>query len=196
MVRYRVPTALERAGDFSQTTDNNGNLFNTIKDPLSTAACSPTNSAGCFQSGGVVGRIPADRLYGLGLNILKMYPMPNATSAPGSPYNYEKVRPTEQLIANQPAVRVDYQPWTSLRGTFKYLGMGPEEHHHLRHDSRFQRHAAVQAGGRIDGRDGELQPQFHDVRRRNLGPRAERAHRVRPRAGGHRAVALPRARSR
>ena len=27
-IRFRVPTALERAGDFSQTLDNNGALFN------------------------------------------------------------------------------------------------------------------------------------------------------------------------
>ena len=32
--RFRVPTALERQGDFSQTTDNNGTLFPYIKDPL------------------------------------------------------------------------------------------------------------------------------------------------------------------
>ena len=32
-IRFRVPTALERAGDFSQTLDNNGALFNFIKDP-------------------------------------------------------------------------------------------------------------------------------------------------------------------
>ena len=31
-IRLRVPTALERAGDFSQTLDNNGALFNAIKD--------------------------------------------------------------------------------------------------------------------------------------------------------------------
>ena len=31
-IRLRVPTALERAGDFSQTLDNNGALFNTIRD--------------------------------------------------------------------------------------------------------------------------------------------------------------------
>jgi hypothetical protein len=122
VVRFRVPTALERAGDFSASTDNNGNLFNTIKDPLSTATCSATNSAGCFQSGGVVGRVPADRLYQTGLNILKLYPMPNATSQPGAPYNYEALRPTEKLIANQPAIRFDYQPRPSLRGTFKYSG--------------------------------------------------------------------------
>ena len=34
VVRFRVPTALERQGDFSQTTDNNGNPFPYIKDPL------------------------------------------------------------------------------------------------------------------------------------------------------------------
>src|SRR6476646_4990436 len=38
--RFRVPTALERQGDFSQTTDNNGNLYPFIKNPASSAACS------------------------------------------------------------------------------------------------------------------------------------------------------------
>src|SRR4029450_1148435 len=32
-IRIRVPTALERAGDFSQTRDNTGAIFNLIKDP-------------------------------------------------------------------------------------------------------------------------------------------------------------------
>jgi hypothetical protein len=38
-IRIRVPTALERAGDFSQTLDNNGQLFNLIKDPSATLPC-------------------------------------------------------------------------------------------------------------------------------------------------------------
>src|SRR4051794_5296162 len=119
--RFRFPTALERAGDFSQTTDNNGVPFPFIKDPHSTAPCTSTNTAGCFQSGGVVGRIPADRLYQTGVNILNMYPLPNV-NVPGASYNYELTRPAEKLIANQPAVRLDYQPWQNLRGTFKYSG--------------------------------------------------------------------------
>jgi hypothetical protein len=123
-VRFRFPTALERAGDFSQSLDNNGNLFPFIKDPLSSAPCSASNTAGCFQSGGVVGRIPADRLYGAGLNILKLYPMPNASAAQ---YNYELVRPAEKLRANQPAVRLDYQPSMKLRGTFKYSGWSQQD---------------------------------------------------------------------
>ena len=36
VIRYRMPTALERAGDFSQTTDNNGASI-----PTSRIRCSP-----------------------------------------------------------------------------------------------------------------------------------------------------------
>jgi hypothetical protein len=123
-VRFRFPTALERAGDFSQSLDNNGNLFPFIKDPLSASPCSAANTAGCFQSGGVVGRIPADRLYQTGLNVLKLYPAPNVAAAQ---YNYELVRPVEKLRANQPAVRLDYQPTLKLRGTFKYSGWSQQD---------------------------------------------------------------------
>ena len=119
VTRYRVPTALERAGDFSQTVDNNGALYPYIKDPLLSGACSATSQTGCFADGGVLGRIPANRLYDIGLNILKMYPSPNVA---GQNFNYQITRPTEKLTANQPAVRVDYQPMSSLRATYKYSG--------------------------------------------------------------------------
>src|SRR5438876_3279784 len=82
-IRLRVPTALERAGDFSRTFGTNTNGESTgilnpyIKDPLSTSPCNATNTAGCFQSGGVIGRIPADRQYALGLALLNRYPLPN-----------------------------------------------------------------------------------------------------------------------
>ena len=39
---YRMPTALERQGDFSQTFDTNGRLI-SIKDPLSPLPCSAVN---------------------------------------------------------------------------------------------------------------------------------------------------------
>jgi hypothetical protein len=119
--QWRVPTALERAGDFSQTLDQNGALYNLIKDPLSPNPCTAANTSGCFQDGGVVGRIPADRLYQTGLNILKLWPMPNA-GGPGIAYNYSITRPAESVLSWQPAVRVDYQPSTKLRVTGKYSG--------------------------------------------------------------------------
>src|SRR6185503_4930059 len=127
-VRLRVPTALERAGDFSQTLDNNGALFNLIKDPSSSAACSTTSTAGCFQDGNVVGRIPANRLYSLGLAILNRYPAPNVSQASGTNYNYQvggagfPDLPRVDQLTQQPAIRLDYQISSKLRVTGKYSG--------------------------------------------------------------------------
>jgi carboxypeptidase family protein len=120
--RYRVPTLLERSGDFSQTTDNVGSPFPFIKDPLIAGACSATSQVACFRDGGVLGRIPANRLYQSGLNILKWWPLPNLTNIPaGQAYNYETTDPSIHLLGYQPIVRFDYQPLSNLRGSFKYL---------------------------------------------------------------------------
>ena len=53
--RFRLPTALERQGDFSQTRDNTGALFPYVRDAATGLPCSATNTSGCFQDGGVVG---------------------------------------------------------------------------------------------------------------------------------------------
>src|SRR5436190_5302552 len=121
-IRIRVPTALERAGDFSQTRDHTGAIFNVIKDPLSTAACTAASTAGCFQDGGVLGKIPANRLYGIGQAILNRYPTPNVNQLPGQNYNYEVAAPTTDNLTQQPAIRVDYQLSQKLRVTGKYSG--------------------------------------------------------------------------
>ena len=113
VANYRVPTALERAGDFSQTLDNNGVLYPYIKDPASTSPCSSSNTAGCFKDGGVLGKIPAASLYPLGLKILSLYPMPNYTGS--TTYNYQGVLPVQSLTAQEPIIKVDYQPFTKLR---------------------------------------------------------------------------------
>ena len=73
---------LERAGDFSQTLDNNGALFNFIKDPASPALQRDRPTA-CFRDGGVLGKIPANRLYSTGIDILNRYPAPNLTQTAG-----------------------------------------------------------------------------------------------------------------
>ena len=120
--RFRLPTILERQGDFSQSTDNLGNPFPYIKDPLLAGACNATTQAGCFRDGGVVGRIPKDRLYQAGLNILNWWPAPNIANVPaGQAYNYEATDPAIRLLGYQPIVRLDYQPVASLRASFKYL---------------------------------------------------------------------------
>jgi hypothetical protein len=121
IVRYRFPTALERAGDFSRSIDNNGNLFPYIKDPLLAGTCSAANQGACFRDGDVLGRIPQNRLYSTGLRILDLYPKPNV-NIPGVPYNYEDTRPSQSLMSQQPVARIDYQPWSRLRGSFKMSG--------------------------------------------------------------------------
>jgi hypothetical protein len=126
--RFRVPTALERQGDFSQSTDNNGNLYPYIKNPALSGACTAANQSGCYADGGVLGRIPASALYQTGLNILKQWPLPTIANVPsGQPYNFELVRPSESILSTQPAVRFDYQPFGSLRASFKYSGFSQRE---------------------------------------------------------------------
>jgi len=121
-IRLKVPTALERAGDFSQSVDNNGALFNLIKDPLSANACSTSDHSGCFQDGGVLGRIPANRLYQPGLAVLSRYPLPNVAQGSGTNYNYDLQPPTVDDLVQQPAIRLDYQMSSKLRVTGKYSG--------------------------------------------------------------------------
>jgi hypothetical protein len=103
--RFRVPTLLERQGDFSQSTDNNGALV-AVRD----------HTTGQPFSGN---RIPHDRLYTIGLNILKLWPEPNAQ---GLNYNYENTAPEDKRTTQQPTVRVDYQLSPRLRLTARYTG--------------------------------------------------------------------------
>src|SRR3954447_16486895 len=119
--RFRVPTVAERVGDFSNTLDNLGAPYNLIKDPNLPGACNANDTSGCFADGGAIGKIPANRLYQTGLNILNQFPVPNISVA-GAAYNYEITRPKEKALSTQPALRLDYQPTQKLRATFKYSG--------------------------------------------------------------------------
>ncbi|HEX2457616.1 MAG TPA: carboxypeptidase regulatory-like domain-containing protein [Vicinamibacterales bacterium] len=122
---YRMPTAAERAGDFSQTYDANGRLV-SIKDPTSTGACSVTaGGPGCFQ-GNI---IPSGRLDQNALALLKLLPLPNALGVSPN-YNF-----TRQETSTNPRfnhfVRIDARPsssnafWGTLR-TFKSSQYGSE----------------------------------------------------------------------
>ena len=113
----RVPTALERAGDFSQTVDSSGNLFPYIKDYTTGLPCSAANTRGCFADGGVLGRIPANRIYQPGLNALKIYPQPNASR--GSGLNYASQRPTVNP-RREDMIRMDFQATNSWRVTGRF----------------------------------------------------------------------------
>lgn len=114
----RVPTALERAGDFSQSVDNNGNPWPYIRDYTLGLPCNASNTAGCFAAGGVLGRIPADRLYTPGLNGLKIYPLPN--TARGSGLNYASQAPTDNP-RREDLLRLDFQATDNWRVTGRMM---------------------------------------------------------------------------
>jgi carboxypeptidase family protein len=122
-VRVTVPTALERAGDFSKSLDNAGKAFPYIRDSTTGLPCTaPTSTApedtrGCFQDGGVLGRIPQNRLYGLGMNILKLYPLPNTT---GVGFNYITEAATNDP-QRQDLYRGDWNISNNWRASGKYI---------------------------------------------------------------------------
>jgi len=122
---WRMPSALEREGNFSQTFDNNGALI-FVKDPASSLPCSATaGGAGCFP-GNI---IPANRLDSNGLALLNQLPLPNALGQSPN-YNF-----TRQETADNPRfnnlVRVDMRPssgstiWATVR-TFSSSQYGSE----------------------------------------------------------------------
>ncbi len=149
---YRMPTALERLGDFSQSTDNLGNPYPYIKDPLLSGACNATSQVACFKDGGVVGRIPANRIWKTGQNILNWWPSPNCPGpqCPNYPanaaYNYVTTYPKVSLLGWEPVAHIDYAPTSKLRGNFKYI-------------------AYLQGNGTIPGRI----PGFSDSTQYNFG---------------------------
>ena len=128
LVQFRFPTAKERAGDFSETLDQNGAPYTFIRDPNVTGACTPADQTACFADNGIRGKIPASRLYQVGLNILSQYPLPNcpgptcATWVSTSPFNFQMTRPNESILSWQPGVNINYQANEKLRVGVKYSG--------------------------------------------------------------------------
>jgi hypothetical protein len=114
----RVPTALERAGDFSQSVDSSGNPFPYIRDYTTGLPCGPGDTRGCFQDGGVTGKIPQDRLYADGLAALNLFPLPNYTSGGGINYTSQA---SDSLGPRQDLIRLDFQPTDKWRVTGRYM---------------------------------------------------------------------------
>jgi hypothetical protein len=124
--RVTVPTALERIGDFSQSVDASGaRVF--ISDPTKkdangnrlpcTAANTVDNPGGCFVSNGKLNVISQGSIYQPGLNILKIYPLPNAS---GVGFNYVTEAPTS-APQRQDLIRIDWNVSNNWRANGKYL---------------------------------------------------------------------------
>jgi Carboxypeptidase regulatory-like domain/TonB-dependent Receptor Plug Domain len=124
---YRMPTELERRGDFSQTRDINGNRIN-IRDPLLTGACTAAVAGPACFPGNV---IPSDRIDPNTKLFLDMLPLPNRLDHNATAnWNF-----TRQETADNPRwnnlLRIDARPsandayWGTLR-TFNSNQYGSE----------------------------------------------------------------------
>jgi hypothetical protein len=100
--QFRLPTQLERSGNFSQTLNNNGVPIAPIID----------NQSGQPFPGGI---IPASRLYAPGQAVLNMYPTPNITQAPGTAFNYNQPPVGYAQLTTQPVVKADYNMTSKIR---------------------------------------------------------------------------------
>jgi hypothetical protein len=114
----RVPTALERLGDFSRSVDASGNPFPYIRDYTTGLPCGSADTRGCFAAGGVLGRIPQNRLYQPGVNALRIFPDPNFTG--GSGINFTSQDPNESP-RREDLIRLDFQATDKWRFTGRYM---------------------------------------------------------------------------
>jgi outer membrane receptor protein involved in Fe transport len=112
----RVPTLLERAGDFSQTTDGNGNKI-FIKDPLLNGNCNASDTTACFRDGGVLNKIPQNRFYSSGQAILNLYPLPNVAGR--NDFNYTSAVSTK-YPRREDILRIDYNITDRTRLSGRY----------------------------------------------------------------------------
>ena len=101
----RVPTALERAGDFSQSVDSSGNLV-VIRDPQ-TGLPFPGNA------------IPSNRLYAPGIAALNMFPTANFSGG-GNGLNFRSQDP-DQPKRREDLLRMDFQATDKWRVTGRYM---------------------------------------------------------------------------
>jgi hypothetical protein len=109
----RVPTALERQGDFSQTLDSQGRLI-FIRDPNQAGTCGSTSGGpACFSSNA----IPPNRIDPLMQSLLNLMPLPNATDPSGTnQYNYT-YQTVQDWPRNDQVLRMD---WNVGRNTTFY----------------------------------------------------------------------------
>jgi hypothetical protein len=103
-----VPTAMERAGDYSRTYDVNGRLI-SINDPLNGKRQFPGNV------------VPASRISDVGRQILNRFPLPNFVDPdPSRRYQWNYLA---ALSAPSPrhseVARIDWAPRTNMQWNFR-----------------------------------------------------------------------------
>ena len=151
---------------FRRRRDNLGNLYPYIRDPnLDRRRARRRTRRPASRTAACSGRIPANRLYQPGLNILKMWPMPNV-AARRSGRNYEITRPPRASSAISRRSASTISRHQSLRVSVKYQGAIQRQQVFNGTIPGFNDSMMVAPAHRHRGGDGQLQPEPDDVSRR------------------------------
>ncbi len=116
IVQFTMPSALERAGDFSKTVDTNGKLI-SIQDPLNNKTPFPGNT------------IPQAQISKSGQNLLNLFPVPNFfdTTISKHTFNY-RYQESPTMKWHQEVIRLDYNATNKLRVYGRgYTGFQPQQ---------------------------------------------------------------------
>lgn len=109
-----VPTALQKAGDFSQTYNGSGNLV-VIADPLSTTQL-PNGSYTRTPFPGNI--IPANRFSKVASNVVKLFPNPTLPGAPFTHVNNFSTKAATSINEHQVVGKFDH----NLSSRWKIFG--------------------------------------------------------------------------
>ncbi len=107
----RVATLKMRQGDFSELADPNNPLrvVRFIRDPRLTGNCNATDQTACFRDGGIINKIPANRLSPNGLAFLRAQPEPIPGFFTSTGQNFFQDRPVE-TDQRKDTVSIDVYP--------------------------------------------------------------------------------------
>lgn len=107
----RVASLKMRQGDFSElaVAGNPFGFTRFIKDPLLAGNCNATDQTACFRDGGIVNKIPANRLSANGLALLRAQPTPIPGFFTATGQNYFQDRPAE-TNQRKDTLSVDFYP--------------------------------------------------------------------------------------
>lgn len=117
-----VPTAMERAGDFSNTRDVN-NRVQTISDPWNL-----TEAGAKIPFPG--NQIPASRFDATGRKVLALFPLPNFVDPNPSrllQWNYLSAL-SDSYPRRTEILRVDYQPRNNMQSYLRLSNVADEQH--------------------------------------------------------------------
>jgi lipoprotein-anchoring transpeptidase ErfK/SrfK len=114
-----VPTDLERAGDFSQSVNSPGGIFDPHQCTSSGDSCARPQ----FSDNGVLNKIPADQIDPIGQNIINLYPHANIQDAAAGDPNWRAV-----TLSTDPTWQFDIKVDHQLTNNHKLSGRYSRHH--------------------------------------------------------------------